>query len=635
MPKIKVPQQTSAQETLARQRHEEGIRRSRDRKPATYPVSELETMSEKDKAELHAWNVKEATEEARKARPLTPVPPGMVKAVPGGMSAVTERLTAASAEVEEDNAKALAEDTEELNKHTKAANQSSKALAEQTKAFKLLSENTNLALGSTKVPSKKQGMFSAKGLLEKVGINDSGMVGGMLHKMAGNREEQSQFLKQHPELGKSDFKKMKVEEKNLSKLVAKRNDLMGGSYGLSEEAMTKHHSKLQEDIAASQEKLIGTKVKPGLTPGLEAKIEDNKTRYGEYDTDEPKARAKLGRKGLANVTASTSSAAAEEATIDQNKMIEEQTGLLKEIRDNTGGKKAERKEGTGNKFADGIEAIGKGIAGAMKALGGGFKALGAGIGKGFELAGKGIGKGMEGLLSGLGKGVVALGKACTALVNPMVMAGLAIFTLTIMGIATALRIAAPAIEAFVPVLLKVVDVIGNVFMKALEMIPDTLRAIGGVISDIGGVIVKVITAIADGIGSVISAIAEGMETLSKLDAGNLAKVGFAMIPVATGIGLVAGAGVAAAAAGTLAAGLNKVTDFVTGPKSATQQSANQITAKSEENASNRNGQSSSSATTVVSAPTVNNKTNVIQPRRSALNTDGAIRGSNGLLPSIQ
>lgn len=391
--------------------------------------------------EEQAKKQKELENKARGIHPkVTPLPP---RAAPGGLLLLSERLAGAKpeysesdekldtvaekadrdaltakADAEEKAAKATEESTKAEKDRIDALRKSSKEIRKQTREFELLSKNIDLALGSTKVPGKKGGLFSPKGMLEAAGISESSTIGGMLHKAVGDKEERDLFVKQRQALGMSKgeakiaHKKIKIGEKELAGLVGQRNELMAGPYGHSEETMTKMNieaekkepgSGLQTKILAKQAELVK------LRPDLEEKIERNRSMYGEYDTDRPsrdrrtvrRERIKPGPEraevaGDAAENVSRNSAADEEAIIDQNKMIEEQTELLKEIRDNTGGKTPVTKGGT--------ETPGKG-GGFLDGVGKGLNSLG----KGLKGLGEGAGKGIKGFLTGLAEGIAKFG----------------------------------------------------------------------------------------------------------------------------------------------------------------------------------------------------------------------------------
>ena len=153
----------------------------------------------------------------------------------------------------------------------------------------------------------------------------------------------------------------------------------------------------------------------------------------------------------------------------------------------------------------GIGALGKGIGVFLKMVGSGAGKLIVSLAKGFAALGKalgpigkGLGKAITFLLKGLAKGVKAF-------INPAVIGGLAVFTLGMIGLGAALRLAAPAFEALAPIIIKMADVIGNVLMTAIKEIPEIFRSIGYVIESVG----ITITAIIDAIGGAIESVGKG------------------------------------------------------------------------------------------------------------------------------
>ena len=219
-------------------------------------------------------------------------------------------------------------------------------------------------------------------------------------------------------------------------------------------------------------------------------------------------------------------AEADKAAAEASDQSKRQTNALEEIAKHiTGG-------GMGGKGADGGgESSGDGGGGMLAKLGGGIGSLGKGIGVFLKSIGSGAGK----LLISLAQGFAALGKALgpigkgigmaiagilkgfasgvMAFANPFVIAGLAVFTLGMIGLGYALRVAAPAFEAFAPVLIKIADVIGNVLMTAIKGIPAIFESIGSVIKSVGGVIIGIVEAVGGAVGGVVTSIAEGIATV--------------------------------------------------------------------------------------------------------------------------
>jgi hypothetical protein len=245
-----------------------------------------------------------------------------------------------------------------------------------------------------------------------------------------------------------------------------------------------------------------------------------------------------------------------------------------------------------SKAGDSFSALGKNI-------GGGLESLAAGIGKAIELVAKGAGKGMEFIGKGLaalgkgaGMGIAAVGKGVAgaisaialalpelavglaALANPLTLVGLAAVTLALIGIGKALQLAAPFVQAIMPLFVKMAEVIGNVLVKQLDILKDILVEI---IDVFGTVLIEglskaseIITAIAEGISTVMNTVAGVVETaidtviigitqLSELDGANLYKVAGGIIAISAALATFS-VGAAAAGVGTLVGGLlGKVT----------------------------------------------------------------------------
>jgi len=189
-------------------------------------------------------------------------------------------------------------------------------------------------------------------------------------------------------------------------------------------------------------------------------------------------------------------AEADKAAAEASAQSQRQTNALEKIAENlTGG-------GMGGKGADGGESSGDGGGGMLGKLGAGLGALGKGIGVLLKFAGKGL----MIFLKMFAKGIMSFA-------NPLVIGGLAVFTLGMIGLGAALRLAAPAIEAFAPVLIKIADVIGNVLMTAIKEIPAIFESIGSVIEKVGGVIIGIIEAVGGAVAGVVTSIAEGIATV--------------------------------------------------------------------------------------------------------------------------
>lgn len=224
-------------------------------------------------------------------------------------------------------------------------------------------------------------------------------------------------------------------------------------------------------------------------------------------------------------------AQAHENQLESIRILNSQTDLLQQIANNTA-------KGGDNSSAGGKEDSGdSGGGGILGGIGLGLKALGSGL----KSLGTGAGKGIEAILRGLARGVMALA-------NPAALVGLGAFTLAMMGLGKALQMAAPAIEAFAPVLMKFADVVGNVFIEAIKALPDMISAVGDVI-------VGIIGAIGDVITNTIDAVTNSITQLAQIDGDNLANVGAGLLAVSAGL-------VAFAASNVVAGISNLVTGFL-------------------------------------------------------------------------
>ena len=158
--------------------------------------------------------------------------------------------------------------------------------------------------------------------------------------------------------------------------------------------------------------------------------------------------------------------------------------------------------GVGNNI---ISALGKG-------LGAGIGALGEGVGKGIG----GLGKGLQTFLTSLGTGLEGLAPGLMVLADPFVAAGLGVLVLAIIGLAAALRIATPAIQAIIPFFIAVAKVIGYVFIQAIKQIAPLVHELVPLlikIADvIGKVLIETIDKIAPTILTLISAVADVIKT---------------------------------------------------------------------------------------------------------------------------
>lgn len=188
-------------------------------------------------------------------------------------------------------------------------------------------------------------------------------------------------------------------------------------------------------------------------------------------------------------------------------MAKKFTGFsMKGFKDKLGGFMGGRGGGAGKstqkKILDGAGASGK-AAGGMKAFGGGFIAM----------------------MKAIGTGLKVLGKAA---MNPMVWAGLGLLTAALLVMATALRIATPAIEAFGKVVLKVFEGIGVVIVSVGKSIQAVFQGIGSIIMGIGNAIAGIFLAIGKAamfVGKGIGLIFAGMASLGNSFTGFIKELG--------------------------------------------------------------------------------------------------------------
>jgi hypothetical protein len=221
-------------------------------------------------------------------------------------------------------------------------------------------------------------------------------------------------------------------------------------------------------------------------------------------------------------TAAQSVGENQEAQVEEARKMTAQNDLLQKIEENTRGEAPAQK------------------ASAASGEGGGDGLLG-GLGKGLKSLGTGLGKGIGALLSGIGRGLLSMSAGLIALTPAIPVIG--VLSLAAIGLGKALQLAAPAIDAFAPILMKVADVIGNIFMTAITVIPDILESIANVIAQIG-----------DTIMGIMDKVVESIERLSQVDGGNLLSVGAGLVAIAGGL-VAFSAGGAVAGVANLVGGL--------------------------------------------------------------------------------
>ena len=400
----------------------------------------------------------------------------------------------------------------------KTAKDSMKLMVDSKKVLEKSKEVKEFKSISQRIGGVKEGVkdfFTMRGFLDKTGIVKRGGTGMMATRLDAGEDaskrarariatgERARDEKTGRILGgEASLKIFKQDEVKKQGLRRQQGDLertVEGykKSGLSEKQISqtpegKALLKLAETFAKLDPISFSGKDKPG---------------HGEKD-----GRIKAGPKAP-NVDTS-------EADLEQQKILNDQTGLLDKIEQNT-------RKGEGlAKPTEGGDTGGGGIL--------------AGLGKGLGGLGAGIGKGIGGILSGIGTGLLQLSVGLISLTPAIPI--IAVLTLAAIGLGAALRIAAPAIEAFAPVLIKVADVIGTVFIEAIKAIPAVLGAIGNVITTIG-----------NAISSVIDSVTTSIERLGKIDGSNLLSVGAGLMAVAAGLVAFSGAQ-AVAGVGNLVSG---------------------------------------------------------------------------------
>jgi hypothetical protein len=387
-----------------------------------------------------------------------------------------------------------AEATEKLNRVRAEESKAIANLAQGMQTFKTIGE---------RFADMKKGLgekLSLRGMMKSVN------VGGIFNKSIARED----FIKQQKAIDPTktrkelteNFKGAQTASKNIKRNEAELEEFKKTT-GLSD-----------ADVA-----------KTAKGKELLSKRENLASEYSKFDV---RSNLTKGEEEKTPTAAFASAGEQQEAANEQLKVQGAQADLLTKIEENTrpGGKATAAAASSDSGGGGGIlGGIGVGLA----ALGKGLQALGTGAGKGIQLF-------LRGLASGL-----------ASLANPATLIGLGAVTLAIMGIGKALEMAAPFMEAFAPVLMKVVETIQTVFVAAIEKIPETIRAIGEVI-------MGVIGAISDSIVAVIDAITSSIERLAAIDGSNLLQVGAGLVAVAAGMAAF-GAGSAVAGVGNLVGGL--------------------------------------------------------------------------------
>lgn len=269
----------------------------------------------------------------------------------------------------------------------------------------------------------------------------------------------------------------------------------------------------------------------------------------------------LAGKGLSKIGGAVSGGASDKAS----KLMDKQSETL----------------GKTDKLAGKASSVGKKIADFGKGLGSAIKSIGKGIGGAFEAILKGIGRGIEGLgqslatMTPIGPVVLAVSLFFLALGAALWMAAPAIKAIApvlmrfaeIIGtvIVKALEIAGPIIQkvietvgkvliAFMPVLMRVATVLGTVFIEAIRQIAPIIKSvfegISSVLSTVGDSIVKIIDAIGDNIVKVV----DKLLSMANLDPGKLVSIAAGIVTLGGALATFGGA----SGAGAFAEGLGSL-----------------------------------------------------------------------------
>ena len=169
-----------------------------------------------------------------------------------------------------------------------------------------------------------------------------------------------------------------------------------------------------------------------------------------------------------------------------------------------------------------------------------------------SLEGEGEKKGgIMGMLSGLmgaagaalAAGITAVGAAISALArgvmmlaNPAALLGLGAFTLAVIGIGAALKIAAPGLKVFADAIVNIVDILGETFLGAMERIPPIFDSIGGVIKDVGDSISGIVS-------TIFNSIADTVERLSSLSGADMLEAAAGIVAISAALGTFAVGGI--------------------------------------------------------------------------------------------
>ena len=388
-----------------------------------------------------------------------------------------------------------------------------------------------------------------------------GRVLSSLKKMAEvkpARNEKGQFVKSE----KKDDGNNQVFLKTLNILSALRSDPKRAEKR-SEMSLP---FALFDAIKEKREKLLPTEKEKKQQKKEERELkkqdkEESKNKNKEPDTEESATDKALKPTNIQLVSL-------EEINAKASKQLQEifgkQDSSKEKSKDSLGALGKNKPSGSGGtaKALEKLLSLSKKAGPAMESAGKGLSALGKGAGEGISALGKGFGE----AIGAIGKGFA---KALGAVTNPATLIGLAAVTAALIGIGYALKLAAPFVEAILPLLIKLADVLGNVVMKYIEAVKDVLIEVGEVIKTVFVEGLKnaaaIITSIFDGIATVISTIGDtivevvdgvtdGLERLGKIDGLNLYKVAGGIVAISGALALF-GVGAAAGGIGNFVGGL--------------------------------------------------------------------------------
>ena len=424
----------------------------------------------------------------------------------------------------------------------------------------------------------------------KMGLMKKLNVGGILDKSI----EKEKFIKTQQKLGSTnedgtaktraqlaeDFKGAQSAKKKLDKTDAAIKDFKESAGGLSDSEFSKtvQGKKLLAEKSQGAEEYAKFDVRSKLVRQDDEKAPMTALKASDVKAPMTALKASDASDVKGTPTSNFANAGAqEEAQLEQNKEISNQSELLQAIADNTGGRKQDTtkaKPAEGGKEGGGLLA-GLMSGGAGKALDG-MKKFGIGllaIGAALFVAAKAFQEFGEVEWESIGKGMVALGGlvlAALALdkVKGNIIAGAA--ALGVLALAT--WAIGEALGTFAELDWETIGkgmlaVAGLGVIGAVAGLAAPLIAAGGAALLVMGAALFVIGEAMQAVGKGFAEMADGLEKIGKLDGSNLILVGAGLASI--------GAGMAALGVGQAVAGVsNLVTGFlsaVTGQKTPVEQ----------------------------------------------------------------